>query len=111
MDNVNKPRHYTKAGIECIEAIRASMTDEQFLGYCKGNVMKYIWRFENKNGAEDLKKAGVYLKWMTETQEKIEKEEIRAIAEAKAFYEKQREKVENVFYAGEYKPVTETAIR
>lgn len=72
MDNVNKPQHYTKGGIECIEAIRASMTDEQFLGYCKGNVMKYTWRFEQKNGIEDLEKAKVYLNWMIETKNRID---------------------------------------
>ena len=72
-DAVNHPNHYCQGGIECIKAIEASMTPEEFQGYCKGNVMKYIWRFREKNGLEDLKKARVYLGWMIESKEKQEK--------------------------------------
>lgn len=72
-DNVSHPSHYCQGGIECIKAIEASMTPEEFQGYCKGNVMKYIWRFREKNGLEDLKKAQVYLGWMIESKEKQEK--------------------------------------
>lgn len=71
-DNINHPGHYCQGGIECIKAIEASMTPEEFQGYCKGNVMKYIWRFREKNGLEDLKKAQVYLGWMIESKEKQE---------------------------------------
>ena len=60
-DPVNHPPHYTQGGIECIDAIRASMSKEQFLGYCKGNSLKYQWRYEAKGGVEDLKKAKWYL--------------------------------------------------
>lgn len=70
VDMVNHPSHYTQGGIECIEAIRASMPPEAFQGYCKGNVIKYIWRASLKNGVEDLKKAQVYLGWMIESVEK-----------------------------------------
>ena len=59
-DLVNHPPHYTQGGIECIDAIRASMSKEQFLGYCKGNSLKYQWRYEAKGGVEDLKKAKWY---------------------------------------------------
>ena len=44
IDMVNNPPHYNKHGIECIQAIRAALTDEEFKGYCKGNVLKYTWR-------------------------------------------------------------------
>ena len=71
-DTVIHPSHYTQGGIECIKAIEASMTPEEFQGYCKGNVMKYVWRFREKNGLEDLKKAQVYLGWMIESKEKQE---------------------------------------
>ena len=43
-DNVHHPSHYTQGGIECIKAIEASMDSEGFQDYCKGNVLKYIWR-------------------------------------------------------------------
>jgi len=71
-DNVNHPSHYNESGIECIEAIKANLGPKGFQAYCKGNCMKYIWRYEYKNGLEDLKKAQVYLNWMVESLEKGE---------------------------------------
>ena len=64
-DNVNSPSHYNQAGIECIDAIKASLGDG-YQDYCKGNVMKYLWRYKYKNGIEDLKKAQWYLNSMVE---------------------------------------------
>ena len=66
MDQVNKPSHYTNGDIECIDAIRAALTAEEFMGYCKGNAIKYVWREKSKNGLEDMQKARVYLNWMIE---------------------------------------------
>ena len=62
VDMVNSPPHYAASAVECIEAIQASMSGVQFRGYCKGCVMKYLWRWENKGGVEDLRKAEWYLK-------------------------------------------------
>lgn len=61
MDQVNHPKHYTTGSIECIDAIRASMTLEEFEGYLKGNCMKYLWRYKNKGGIESLYKCEWYL--------------------------------------------------
>ena len=64
-DAVNHPSHYTGAGIECIEAIKASMTPDALAGYLKGNVQKYLWRYEKKvNPVKDLKKARWYLDYL-----------------------------------------------
>lgn len=60
-DRVNNPAHYNKGGVECIDAIRGSMSAEAFRGFLKGNVMKYVFRYEAKNGLEDLRKARWYL--------------------------------------------------
>lgn len=60
MDKIN-PTHY-KGTIECIDAIESTMSKEAFRGYLKGNVLKYMWRYEKKNGIEDLQKAEWYLK-------------------------------------------------
>jgi hypothetical protein len=69
-DPVNSPSHYASGGVECIEAIKASMSHEAFLGYLKGNVQKYLWRYEKKaNPVEDLKKAQWYLARLTKEQE------------------------------------------
>ena len=69
-DPVNRPSHYTAGGIECIDAIKASMSTEAFLGFLKGNVQKYMWRYEKKVApVEDLKKAQWYLSKLIEEQE------------------------------------------
>ena len=72
MSEVNHPEHYCKGGIECIDAIRASMTEEAFAGYCKGNVMKYLYRYEDKGGTQDLEKASVYLAWLISINQKLD---------------------------------------
>ena len=69
-DPVNHPSHYTQGSIECIEAIRASMTAEEYEGFLKGQVIKYVWRYRNKwNPIEDLKKARFYLDRLIEQTE------------------------------------------
>lgn len=60
MDNIN-PMHYKAGGIETIDYIKSKMTAEAFEGYLQGNVIKYISRYRNKNGIEDLHKAEWYL--------------------------------------------------
>lgn len=70
-DNVNHPSHYTQGGIECLDAIEASMPAESFQDYCKGNILKYIWRYRFKNGVEDLKKAQFYLGRMIKSVENM----------------------------------------
>ena len=73
-DAVQHPSHYTQGGIECIDAIRASMTADGFCDYCKGNIIKYIWRWRDKGGVEDLRKASVYLNWLINAAEGKRKE-------------------------------------
>jgi hypothetical protein len=70
-DNVEKPAHYNQSGIECIQAIEASMSKDQFCGYLKGNIQKYIWRYEDKNKIEDLKKAQWYLNKLIKIYEQV----------------------------------------
>jgi hypothetical protein len=55
--------HYRQGDIECIDAIRAALTDEEWRGYCKGNVLKYTWREKHKGGDGSLLKAQDYLRW------------------------------------------------
>ena len=54
-DLINNPEHYNQGGIECIDAIEAMLSEEEFIGYLRGNSQKYRWRFRYKNGIEDLK--------------------------------------------------------
>jgi hypothetical protein len=58
-DPIN-PAHYKQGGIECIEAIKAALGDG-FPDYLRGNVMKYLWRYKEKGGVDDLRKSAWYL--------------------------------------------------
>lgn len=60
-DTVQRPAHYTQGAVECIDAIKSALTKEEYKGFLKGNVIKYIWRETFKNGKEDLSKAKWYL--------------------------------------------------
>jgi hypothetical protein len=61
-DKINHPQHYTSGEakctcgriVECIDIVRT-------LGFNAGNIIKYVWRYKDKNGLEDLKKAQWYL--------------------------------------------------
>lgn len=69
-DKVNHPSHYqTAGGIEVIEYI-ASLLGDNVKFYYLGNVIKYMSRFDKKNGVEDLKKARFYLNKMIEMEDK-----------------------------------------
>lgn len=57
---VNHPAHYGSGSIECIDYIEDLLTEEEFIGYLRGNIAKYLHRWRYKNGLEDLKKAEWY---------------------------------------------------
>ena len=62
VDNVNHPEHYNTGGVECIEAIEAQLTPEEYRGYLRGNCAKYLWRCNNKGHTkQDLEKCQWYL--------------------------------------------------
>ena len=61
-NNVHSPAHYNQGQIECIDAIEAMLSVEEYIGYLRGNSMMYRWRFRYKNGFEDLNKAQWYEK-------------------------------------------------
>lgn len=59
MSITNRPYHYTQGILpgECIDYVK-------YLDFCRGNVIKYLWRYKQKNGQEDIKKAAQYLKYI-----------------------------------------------
>ena len=66
-DLVNKPNHYNVGGIETIDIIKSMLTEEEFKGYIKGNILKYRERAEHKGNAEqDYAKAKKYYDWLEE---------------------------------------------
>lgn len=60
-DMVNNPAHYGQGTIECIEYIADMLSSDEYVGYLRGNIAKYLHRWRYKNGLEDLKKAQWYL--------------------------------------------------
>nr|WP_311774953.1 DUF3310 domain-containing protein [Listeria seeligeri] len=67
-DNINNPAHYTSGGIETLDYIKAKVND--YPSYVAGNILKYVSRYEHKNGLEDLKKAQFYLNDLIKEMEK-----------------------------------------
>lgn len=61
-------RRYKHGKIECIKALRECLSKEEFKGFCKGNVIKYLWRSDYKGGREDLEKAKDYLNYLLEVE-------------------------------------------
>lgn len=62
-EDVRHLPHYAGA-IQPIDFCRATFTEEEYRGACKQNVIKYVSRFQDKDGLRDLEKARVYLDWL-----------------------------------------------
>lgn len=62
-DNINHPLRYTKGDIECIDAIKAATVGKTGIEAVDvGHVIRYLWRYEEKDGLESVKKAEWYIK-------------------------------------------------
>lgn len=69
LDLIDNQPHYKNQGIEPIDLMRKNFSKEEFTGFLQGNVLKYMLRYKDKNGVEDLKKAKTYLTWLIEEEE------------------------------------------
>lgn len=70
LDNVNHPTHYNKGTMECLDVIKACLSNSEFKGFLKGNVLKYMYRKGDKGDAlEDLNKACWYAKKLKEQED------------------------------------------
>ena len=67
--------HYKTKAIQPVEYIHANN-----LGFCEGNVVKYITRWKDKNGIKDLEKARHYLDILIQLESRTEKALSRQIA-------------------------------
>jgi len=75
-DMVDNPPHYNNGSIECIEAIEAMLNKDEYIGYLRGNALKYRWRFRyKKKPFEDLRKARWYeerlMKFLLDNQDAV----------------------------------------
>ena len=69
-DPVNHPTHYTQGKVECIDAIESATVGKNGIeAVCVGNVIKYLWRYEQKGGKESVEKAQYYLNKLLEKME------------------------------------------
>ena len=68
---VDRPIHYGQGKIECIDYLEDFLTKEEYIGYLRGNIAKYLHRWRYKNGLEDLKKAEWYTSRLIKLQEKM----------------------------------------
>ena len=69
-DNVH-PDHYKNGKVECIDAMESAVVNKKSdEAIYVSNVIKYLWRYENKNGIEDVKKAKWYLERLLTNMEK-----------------------------------------
>ena len=68
-DPVNSPTHYQTGLIETIDSIKNILGHDKFQAYCTGNVIKYLSRYREKNGLEDLKKAETYISFIIKSYE------------------------------------------
>ena len=68
-DPVNSPTHYQMGLIETIDSIKNILGHDKFQAYCTGNVIKYLSRYREKNGLEDLKKAETYISFIIKSYE------------------------------------------
>ena len=65
MKDAINPEHY-QGDIECIDALQAALTPEEFQGYVKGSAMAYLWRCGKKDAPEqEARKAIWYITWLT----------------------------------------------
>lgn len=70
MENIN-PDHYRNNGKDLFAHFEEGlMTPNEIVGFYKGNIMKYLTRYQDKNGIEDLKKCERYLKQLISYEEK-----------------------------------------
>lgn len=68
-DAIHHPAHYARGGIEPIDFIVSNGLD-----YLEGNIVKYVYRYKQKNGLEDLEKANQYLAWLIQREMKTQKD-------------------------------------
>lgn len=89
-DAIN-PSHYKQGKVECIDALESATVHKTGLeAVCTANVIKYLWRYEAKNGLEDVRKAQWYINKLIDYLE--HKDEIdKMIAELSAEEEKEEE--------------------
>jgi hypothetical protein len=62
LDDPINPNHYRQGDVECIDCIESATSNlTGFEGFCTGNAIKYLYRWKQKGGRQDLEKARYYI--------------------------------------------------
>lgn len=69
-EEINHPKRYAGGKYECIDVMTDVFGVDAVKSFCKLNAFKYLWREQNKNGVEDLKKCAWYLDKLIELSDK-----------------------------------------
>lgn len=76
MKDVINPNHYQRDGMECIDAIEAAVQNLSGVeAYATGSAIKYLWRWKEKGGKDDLNKAKWFIQKMVDALEDQEMQE------------------------------------
>lgn len=70
-DMVNHPKHYSNNKYEAIDVMEDIFGKQAVENFCILNAFKYIWRYKEKNGIEDIQKAIWYLNKYIDLRTKI----------------------------------------
>lgn len=103
-DNVNHPSHYETGKYECIDVMIETQGIEAVKNFCICNAFKYLYRHENKNGVEDVRKAKWYLDKYLELVES-DKEKL------KKSFENLERSIENIQKIGKYRQILKLLYR
>ena len=68
-EEINHPDRYAGGNFECIDVMLDVFGADAVKHFCILNAFKYLWRAENKNGIEDIKKAVFYLNYYIDLME------------------------------------------
>ena len=75
-DNINPDHYKNSTSLECIESMIIIFGYQKTLDFCLLNAWKYIWRWKNKNGIEDLNKASWYTNKALELNPELKEKEM-----------------------------------
>ena len=65
--------HYKKLSPQPIDLLKSWLSPDEYAGFLRGNVIKYLARYKEKGGVQDLEKAQQYLGWLIDLEKENER--------------------------------------
>jgi len=80
MNDHKNPNHYKNGKVEAIDAIESAVVGKSPReAVCVANVIKYLWRYEEKGGDKDIDKAEWYLNRLKQVRKEMNEENITKV--------------------------------